>query len=271
MKSSKDLNNAIKRVFFALEVEAPWPERLPSGRILKEENRHMTVAFLGNVDFLHLQQHIASLPLPPFPTAPCGICDKFLFLPKKHPRVVAGNIRWLSQVSFDGYLSQLNAWLSAYDYPVEARAFLPHVTMARSPFNQEEWEKMFSPFPILAKGLHLYATVECLEYQPLWSYPFPLPFEEIEHTADIAFRVQAATMQELFLHAQMALAFKFPPLLAYFREVTEAEDLDTLIMGLNQVIARADCEIGCPFKAISFHGTVSEHNTLLQWEMIVDV
>ena len=36
-----------KRLFFGFEVKAPWPQGLPKGRILKEDQRHITIAFLG--------------------------------------------------------------------------------------------------------------------------------------------------------------------------------------------------------------------------------
>jgi RNA 2',3'-cyclic 3'-phosphodiesterase len=47
-------DDPIKRLFFAFEVDAPWPEALPSGRILEPSCRHMTLAFLGNIPFAPL-------------------------------------------------------------------------------------------------------------------------------------------------------------------------------------------------------------------------
>jgi RNA 2',3'-cyclic 3'-phosphodiesterase len=37
------------------------------------------------------------------------------------------------------------------------------------------------------------------------------------------------------------------------------------------MVTASDVEVGCPFKAVSYHGEIHESNGLLQWEMIVDV
>ena len=50
------------------------------------------------------------------------------------------------------------------------------------------------------------------------------------------------------------------------------ETLDDVVIALNERIARMDSEVGCPLKAVSFHGEIEVLSpSLLQWEMIVDV
>jgi len=56
-------------------------------------------------------------------------------------------------------------------------------------------------------------------------------------------------------------------MIRYF-DFTPISDLNEIVYALNAMIARADSEIGCPFKAVSFHGTENQTN---EWEMIVDV
>jgi 2'-5' RNA ligase len=268
----ENMNIAHRRLFFALNVEAPWPENLPSGRILSEKERHITLAFLGNVAFQPLENLLNHFPLPPFQIALAGKCDRLLFLPEAAPRVVATHVSWFKSHSLDAYYNTIIDWLSKSHYELHEKSFLPHVTIARAPFEQKEWKKMTLPFPIIAKGIHLYETIASLTYHSLWNISFELPFEEIEHTADIAFIIRGVDIYQIYLHAQIALAFKFPPLLNYMTETSKTLNLDQVIIELNALISRIDSDIGCPFKAISFHGEISlERSALLHWEMIVDV
>ncbi|MES2345201.1 MAG: hypothetical protein V4494_04620 [Chlamydiota bacterium] len=268
---TQDSKEPLRRLFFALEIEAAWPENLPSGRILDEKNRHMTIFFLGNIPFSPLKKLLKTFPKPPFSIGLAGKCDHLLFLPEATPRVVAGHVFWFKSHCLEKYLSLIADWLHNNHYGTHTKEFLPHITLARKPFHQKDWQKIALPFPVIAKSIHLYETVEHLTYQSLFSIPFELPFKEIDHTADIAFIVRGVDIGQLYLHAQLALSFKFPLLLNYIDE-SSVLDLDRLIMQLNALIARIDCDIGCPFKAISFHGNVSiENSGLLHWEMIVDV
>jgi hypothetical protein len=97
------------------------------------------------------------------------------------------------------------------------------------------------------------------------------PFEEKEHTADLAFIVRGQTPQELHRNAQLALSFKFPMLLPFFSKNLQTT-LDGIIIALNEMVGSADAACGSPLKAISFHGQIKEDAyQILHWEMIVDV
>ena len=265
-----------KRLFFAVQVAAPWPEKLPVGRLLAEEQRHCTLAFLGQVSFSKLMDTLqASFPIPPFHIGFAGRFDTCLFLPERHPHVASWHIHWDEEVSpLVAYQKTLTSWLQSHGFPPHHsdRAFLPHVTLCRSPFDPHHWKKAFTPLPAITKDIHLFESLGHSQYQSLWHYPLIPPFEEIEHVADIAFRVRAHTLQGLHQHARTALAFRFPPLLAYFTEEGLRDDLDDIIIDLNELIGKADKDQGCPFKAVSFHGSViKDANDILTWEMIVDV
>lgn len=263
-----------KRLFFALEVMAPWPKPLPAGRRLDEGHRHMTVAFLGHTDYARLQPLLTEIPAPPFKVGYVGIFDECLFLPERHPRVVAWHVHWLEgKEALSQYQKQLIAWLQEKEFNPDARKeFLPHVTLARAPFNPHPWRKAFKTLPMMTAGLHLYESVGGLKYQPIWSFPLLPPFVEIEHTADLAFQIYGENLEQLQLHALMALAFRCPALLDKLAEIPHAESLDDLIIHLNDCVTRLDARRGCPFKAVSFHGEVEKiGETVLRWEMIVDV
>jgi hypothetical protein len=67
-----------------------------------------------------------------------------------------------------------------------------------------------------------------------------------------------------------SLAFKAPELLGYFEPEEEIDSLDDIVVALNGMICRADAAIGCPMKAVSYHGEIQEVSTsFLEWEMMI--
>lgn len=268
------MNEERKRLFFGWNVEAPWPPHFPEGRLLQEHVRHMTLAFLGQTDYNKLKNKLKEFPPPPFQVARVGQFTECLFLPFRHPNVVAWNIEWFDKKEpIHDFQKTLSLWLQTLDLlQPEKREWLPHVTLCRQPFQSKKWQKSFSPLPFITQEIHLYESLGNLNYQSLWHYSFLSPFEELDHIADIAFIIQGHDLEELFHHAFIALAFKDPTLLSFYPTTPlQLETLDDLIICLNQLVSLADQEIGSPFKAISFHGEIIKKNHILTWEMIVDV
>ncbi len=263
----------IKRLFFGIEVHAPWPSHLPRGRLLDESHRHMTLVFLGNIPYAPLHDILEIFPTPPMQIGTVGYFDSCLILPPRHPHVVAWHAHWISQeASMKAFQKSVEEWLFSHNYSIDTRPWKPHVTVCRQPFNPREWEADFQPLPFYTSSIHLYESTGNLNYIPIWSYPIKAPFEEIDHTADMAFIIRGETLQELYQNAFTALAFKAPEFLDFFMSEPSLQTLDDLIIALNHAIARVDSEVGCPLKAVSFHGEiVALHNSLLQWEMIIDV
>ncbi|NGX59849.1 MAG: RNA 2',3'-cyclic phosphodiesterase [Chlamydiae bacterium] len=258
------------RLFFGFSVDAPWPITYPKGRIIEEGARHLTLAFLGNYPFEKLEKELSHFPKPDFPIGPVGVCDKLLFLPELKPRVVSNHVHWLVDgEKISTYHKKVLDWLENLGYPIDRRPFLSHITLARAPFIEKEWEEAFEKLPVLITGIHLYESIGNLRYPSIWNLPLLLPFEEFEHTADIAFHVHGQTFRELYLHGALAMSFKFPHFLTYLKD-REMEDLNQVIQSLNEMISLCDQEIGCPFKAVSYHGKLATEN-LLRWEMVVDV
>ncbi len=178
-----------KRLFFGAQALAPWPKDYPPARMIPEETRHLTLAFLGRHSFSKFQTILPSIPQPSFTIGPAGIAKELIFL----------------------------------------------------------------------------------HYQSLWERTLLSPFDEFEHTADIAFLIRGYSIQELHQHAQLALAFQFPPLIKFYRSQSQ-NSLEEVIISLNEIVAMADTEFGCPFKAVSFHGNIqSGDQNMLHWEMVVDV
>lgn len=263
----------IKRLFFGVEIHAPWPTHLPKGRLLDEKHRHLTLAFLGNIPYPPLREMLNHFPKISINIGSVGYFDSCLTLPPHHPHVVAWHARWLDlQCPIIHFQKILSDWLISHEYSLDHRAWKPHVTLCREPFDAHVWMKDFIPLPFYANGIHLYESVGNLNYIPIWSYPIKAPFEEINHTADMAFIIHGENLQQLYHHAFTALAFKAPEFIQFFVPVENFNHLDDVIIALNGIVSRADSEIGSPLKAVSFHGEIVPlQNSLLQWEMIVDV
>lgn len=260
-----------KRLFFGAQVVAAWPQELPSGRIISEETRHITLAFLGQHDFTPLLKKLDEAPKPAFSLGIGGIGSDLLFLPKEHARVVALKVDWLEDPHpLYVFQQELSRWLEAAGYSLKKHSFMPHITIARTPFEREEWQKDFRPIAFYISAFHLYESLGALSYQSLWTYPLTAPFSELDHTADIAYEIRGNSVPQLFANAQLALFFQFPQL-AQFYTPPFTHTLESIIIELNRMIALADTEYGCPFKAVSFHGNIVEKNHMLTWEMIVDV
>lgn len=267
------MTQEIKRLFFGLEVQAPWPSHLPRGRLLDESHRHLTLAFLGNIPYQPLLKLLDTFPKPPISVGSVGYFDSCLTLPPRHPHVVAWHVHWSDDnTPIIAFQKSLMEWLFLNEYPTDSREWKPHVTLCRQPFNPRDWEKAFRPLPLFTGSIHLLESIGNLKYIPIWTASIPHPFEEIEHTADLAFKIRGENLQQIYLHAFTALAFKAPEFLDFFISIPSIHSLDEIIFALNDMIAKMDGAIGCPMKAVSFHGEIiTLPDSLLQWEMIVDV
>lgn len=263
----------IKRLFFGLLIDSPWPETLPKGRLIDENNRHLTLAFLGNSDYDKLKLILAHVPKPNFKLGLTGIFNRALFLPTAHPHVVAYHAHWLENIyPLLDFRMQLTTFLKEHQFNIkEHETFLPHVSICRRPFNLIEWKNTFQQLPFKTHELHLYESLGHSHYQSLWHISLIPPFEEIEHTADVGFIVRGIDIAQLHHHAQIALAFLFPQILPYLSSNPINESLDAIVMDLNRSIGQADGQIGCPFKAVSYHGTLNVQDDYFFWEMVVDV
>jgi RNA 2',3'-cyclic 3'-phosphodiesterase len=262
-----------KRLFLGMEVHAPWPEVFPGGRILLEPDRHLTLAFLGDHFLPSVIDLMQDFPDPGFRVGLAGIFDHPVFLPRREPKTAGWRVLLLEQSDlFLTFQRRLCHWLEeeGLSNGPDRGEYLAHVTIARSPFVIHEWKKAFQPLPLFLKSIHLCESLGLSRYNVCWTHEILAPFEGKEHMADLAFTIRGETTQQLFIHAILALAFHFPPLIDYMEQI-EPHGLDDLIFQLNHMIARADADEGSPFKAVSYHSAMIERENILEWEMIVDV
>lgn len=263
----------MKRLFVALRIEAPWPEELPRGRVIAAEVRHLTLSFLGQQDEGKVLSLMPAMPPYPLALGTAGYFDKCLFLPHGHPRVVSWHLALGEQEKpLSDFAHSVQEYFHAQGIEVEQKnTWLPHATIAREPFFSEDWEKSFTPLPFAITGCALFESQGNLHYESLWQIPFVPPFEKLSHTADIGFLVRGQTYEQLYHNARIALAFEYPPFLAYESNGAAPQSFEDVVRTLNQLVTAMDVATGSPFKAVSYHGQAKPLGNYMEWEMIVDV
>lgn len=172
--------------------------------------------------------------------------------------------------SIQAFQSRLVKELS-FLHPKEVNKENLSMLLCLFPSNPSEWPETFIPLPFKTETLHLYEHQGPSSHS-LWTFSFLPPFEEEEHTADMAFKVHGENLQDIYRYAFTALAFKMPELLPFFIPLPYLDHLNDIVIALNRSVGAADAAIGCPLKAVSFHGDLIHLDpSTLQWEMIVDV
>lgn len=224
----------------------------------------MTLVFLGNVEYDKIEKKLKEIPKPPFPLGLVGKFSRHLLLGK----VIAWEVDCFRR---QNALLDYQMELADFFQIKERYPFLPHVTVARGKFNQNEWEQFFTPLPVTFNHIHLYESLGNSNYKKIFTLPLTPPFEELDHTADVGYTVNGLSLNELYLHAQIALSFQWPPMLNFIEVERSLHSLNEVIMALNERVTVADSEIGCDLKAVSFHGLIQENSGILSWEMLVDV
>jgi len=258
-----------KRVFFAYEVQAPWPKALPKGRYLKETNRHLTLAFLGDVEEHLLEEALLNLPMPPKKLGYIGRFDRCLFLPPRKARCVAWRTEWLDREDeINAYQKRLNHFLADQGLlhsDLLKRSFLPHVTLCRSPFFIKEWQKAFQPLPFITTNLHLYQSLPYSRYTPIWTYPMISPFEKKIQNSKLMLTIIAETLDQLYLHAYSALCFEHPPLIHLTPLTGKIERIDDIVSKLNTLISGIH-----PFTTIEYNDNYkTRSNGILEWQIAI--
>lgn len=231
-----------KRVFFAFEVHAPWPISLPQGRVLNLSGRHLTIAFLGDVEYSSLEKILKSFPPPKIRTGLTGKFDRCLFLPPQRPNVVSWHVKWFDQhLDLGLYQKELADWLSKNDFHVKLHneGFLPHVTLSRRPFHFREWREAFEVLPLYIKDIHLYESKSGLNYTPLWSYPLLAPFEVEQGAKGKTITVRGESLTSLLNHCITGIAFSHPGLLAKYPESIAIQDVSELLPIVEDLLIRA--------------------------------
>lgn len=257
-----------KRLFIGFDIECPWPNNFPAGRILNSNDRHLTMAFLGQAPFEKTLEFVHSLSLP-FKVGLAGQFNRCLLLPPKQPHVLAWNIDWFENNNdLLGFWRVLTDQLKLNQLPVsENESFLPHVTLSRMPFIVKDWEKAFTPLPFIAKNLHLYESLGHSTYKSCWKLALKPPFNQITSTS---FQLHGNSIEQLYLHAQVALSFLQPKFLPFIRTEIPSDNLLEVKFELINTIERHQDEIQGVFKSVDFEQAIrTEEDGTLTWMMEV--
>jgi RNA 2',3'-cyclic 3'-phosphodiesterase len=266
-----------KRLFFGWEAISPWQEDMPEGRYVTE--KHMTIAFIGNTNrHVDLEGILQAMPHPYFKIAPGGFFDKTIFLPLNFARAVAYHVSLFGKNKMEEFYSSINAFLIEKKFilkkPHVKHKLLPHVTVARKPFDISKWKKAFIPMPVYFKNFYLYESIGNLQYnKSTWRYSLPAPFEEIEHTADLSFKIIGTNFYEIYCNSLLALFFNDIRLIPYADINAKTSSLEDIVQSLNAMIRKMDTDIGSQYKGVCYSGHMlfNEDTKLYNWEMIVDV
>lgn len=263
-----------KRLFLGFDVSCHWTYEPDDHQMISHKNRHVTMAFLGRQDVEKLLKALKTLSIFPFSISPAGFFDACLTMPSAHPTVIAWKMHVLtSGKALFAFHATLLKWLDEKKIVCDAKhkELFAHVTVSRNLEMAASWQEGFQPIPFLLTAFHLYESLGDSQYRKLWSRMLLPAFEEIEHVADMGYRIRGKTLRDVYLHAQLALAHYDPNVLKFITGPLKMANLDEIIYSLNQVLTKMDIEMGSPFKAISYHGNLRENEGVLEWEMIIDV
>lgn len=258
----------MRRLFFAFEVTTPANLKLPPGRLLAEKERHITLAFLGEVDYNLLQLHLDRLPKPDFTDGFVGEFTEVAFFPPSHPRAVVWKaIFHRKERAIRAFQQKLTDWLRVIGFPPTDpdREWVPHVTLCRAPFDSHKWSENFEPRPFMITKFHLYESIGDLRYHPLWTYTLLPPFEEQE---DDVIKIRGHNPLELVDHAQVALALRFPVIWEFIKQTSPSPGTLEAIQCLNSSISSANAKYGLNLKSVESVESFKQHDEKsLEWRI----
>lgn len=237
----------VKRLFLGFEVDAPWFKNMPKGRMVAPESRHLTLAFLGEIDCGKRLKHLEHMPVFPCKVGAAGICKELIYLPVKKPNAVALSFKWLTQEELVlRFQQELTVWLQTFGYLASSgeSVFLPHVTLARRPFQTREWTEIFYPLPMITTHLHLYESVGQLCYKPIWSKRVLQPISRmvLPQNTCTAFHLMANSYKDLWIHAWLGVSFIYPQVILENFSDCVFEDLEGVEEKLNSILKDFDIE-----------------------------
>lgn len=229
--------------------------------------------FLGDIVLDEIKKYLDELYLPCQIGLP-GYFNKCLFWPETNPRLVAYQADFFEKnIILDKFHEEIFEFFKERKVLVKLEnRFIPHVTICRDDFNLKLWKETFKQSPLYIKSFNLYESLQNSEYNILWTKDFINPFEEIKHTADIAFIIRGKSYLDLLHSSFIALSFKVEIFLNYVSLLKKVNSIDDVIINLNEIITNAEIDgFDIPFKAVSFHNKIDRKNEIMNWEMIVDV
>ncbi|MDJ0652344.1 MAG: hypothetical protein QNJ27_05000 [Simkaniaceae bacterium] len=256
-----------KRLLFGFEVYAPRPESLPDEKTLKAKKRHLTLLFFENISYEKIYDHIRFMPKPFFRVGPVAIADSSLRLPNRSPDILTWHVEAFGDDLIDEYQRRIHDYFEEKGYVVERKKFIKHITLGRSASLVKEAKKNFRPLPLYFSNFHLYEKHPGEHYEPIWTYDLLLPFEEKKKGH---FILRGGSFQQLFLNAQIALAFTCPALVPFLDQSYVVRNLQDGEVRLTTLINQAYKAVKVPIKKAIFPDKGQEEKGLLSWDLFVE-
>ncbi|MCB1082563.1 MAG: hypothetical protein KDK63_05405 [Chlamydiia bacterium] len=256
----------IKRLLFGFEVHAPWPKTLPDDSTLKAKHRHLTLLYFGDVSYSQLHQEIRYMPKPLFRVGPVAIADSSLALPDRAKEIITWHVEPFGDDPIDEYQQEIDTYFAEKGYTFNNKKYVKHITLGKSAALQKEMKKNFRPTPLIFSNLHLYESLKGDRYEPIWTYDLLPPFEEKEGGQ---FVLYGESFQQVFLNAQIALAFKFPELVPFLDPTYQVRNLHDGGIRLTTLINQAYRAIKIPIEKATFPDSGKQSNGLLTWDLHV--
>ncbi len=254
-----------KRLFFGFEVHAPWPDSLPEAKTLKAKHRYMTLLYLGDTSYKKIRGLIPKMPNPSFQVGPLGISDASLCLPKRHPDVITWHVEPFGSDPVAHYQDEVTDFFIKNGYEIEEKKQIKHITLGRSATLKKVAKKTFRPLPLYFSNFHLYESLKGGHYDPIWTLDLLPPFEEVDKGY---FTLYGESFQQIFLNAQIALAFKFPDLVPFLDPFYKVRNLHDGGIRLTTIINTAYREAKVPIESAFFPDDGKKEKRILTWDLI---
>lgn len=256
-----------KRLLFGFEAHAPWPEVLPDLKTLKAKHRLLTLLYFGDVSYKKLHDVIRYMPKPPFRVGPVAISDACLCLPNRAPDIITWHVHHFGEDPINDYQHQIVEYFTQNGYDFEKKKYIKHITLGKSAALRNEMKKNFRPLPLYFSNLHLYESHKGEQYEPIWTYDLFPPFEEQK---DGQFILYGESFQQVFLNAQIALAFKCPELVPFLDPSYQVRNLQDGGIRLTTILNQAYRAIKIPIENATFPESGKQSKGLLSWPLQVE-
>lgn len=256
----------IKRLLFGFEAHAPWPAVLPDEKTLKAKHRHLTLLYFGDISYKKVHDEIRYMPKPPFRVGPVAISDSSLSLPNRSPDIITWHVDSFGNDAINDYQQELVEYFAEHDYDFERKKYIKHITLGKSGALKKEMKQNFKPLPLYCSNLHLYESFKGEQFEPIWTYDLLPPFEEQEGGQFILY---GESFQQVFLNAQIALAFKFPELVPFLDSSYQVRNLHDGGIRLTTLLNTAYRAIKIPIEKATFPDDGKQEKGILTWPLQV--
>ena len=255
-----------KRLLFAFEAYAPFPSNIDLSSNINGQKNHVTLLFFGDVSYKKIHETIRYMPKPSFKVGLAGLSTGLIQIPKRDPSLLTCNVDLLGTKQIDFYQSQIMDYYTQYGFDFKGKKFLKHITLGTSSIPDQELMGLLFPLPLYLKNLNLFEVRPGERFESIWTYDLLPPF--VEH--DLGhYVIHGESFQQIFINAQIALAFKNPRFTPFIDSSYQVRNLHDGGVMLTTLINKAYRLAGVEIEKVSFSDNGSQANGVLVWDFFV--